>query len=121
MRTSPSHPNLGLTRDFKAKCLVTDTWLPITNNHSTSILGPVVYYKNSEKSHMLSLARLMYEAYIKEAPLNHGEVVRFTDFDEANLSLDNLELMRLGRKKKKQFHNPDGYQEWFGNGCGIYI
>jgi hypothetical protein len=122
MRISPSHPEIGLERDFKAKCLLTNTWLPIHFNHSSSIMGPAVGYKRNGAWQLLSLARLMYEAYIKEAPLEHGEIVVFSDFDETNLCLSNLELSRIGRKKKgRRIHNPEGYEEWFGNQCGIYI
>lgn len=119
MRQSISYPFLMVTRDAKFYLKDTMTEVELKFNHGMNINGPIVYIKNGPKPICLNAARILYETYIAEKPIPQNYSVTFLDFDENNLSLDNLKIQnknRLSRKYKVKKPKISGetFDTWLG-------
>lgn len=103
MREVPSYPFLEISREGRVRFKNSEHFLNIHHNHSSSVTGPAVYIRVNNSTTIVSVARILYETYIKESKMHRLETVCFKDMDESNLSLDNLELVDCRRKKPKRF------------------
>lgn len=102
MREIPSFPFLQISREGKIQIKETGVFLNMHYNHSGSVSGPAVYVRQGKCTTIVSVARALYETYIKQAKMEKLETVAFIDFDEKNLSLDNLEKIMYRKKKTKK-------------------
>jgi len=115
MRQVPSYPFLEVSTEGRVRFRESKNFLNIHHNHSSSVTGPAVYIRQNNSTTIVSLARILYEAYIKESKMHRLETVFFKDMDETNISIQNLELADSRRKKPKRFSDlrpPLEFDNW---------
>lgn len=102
MVRSISYPNVFLTEDGQA---FDENGKPmhINYSHSLSVRGPTLYIRMNNRSYHISLARLLYEAFIIKRPLHRELYVEFKDGNERNCVVSNLTryAKKPARKSKK--------------------
>jgi len=122
-RQSLSHPIIEVSRCGKVRMTDTKEACAVNSNHSTSVLGPLVYFRKDKKIKQLGLRSLVYESFVKEQKLAKGEFVEAIDGNEDNCHASNLRRMTNYKDKPradKYEHKQDKHDCWFSTDASIY-
>lgn len=114
MREVPSHPYLMITRTGELYYKATMQKIKVHTNHSYSAPGPASYVNNGKCMVTVSIARLMYEAYVLEGILERCERITFSDGDDTNVDPSNLERNRTRNKRTARKVYSGDFDNWMG-------
>lgn len=115
IRRSISYPELMVSNLGDVYFYDTGKRINIIRDHGYSTRGFVVAYKYDGRFKNISVANLVYEAFIKRKKLTRNDYVEFKDSDEFNPRADNLESsMRTARVTKTKKSNDGEYSTWMG-------
>ena len=119
MRQSPRYPEITVYPDGRMFDTDTGKWLNITRIHAQSTKGPVCNWSTNGRTHVLSVAKILYETYVSERVMDSSSTVGFKDGDEGNIDVSNLKKVKKWERESKEVRE-FVHDSWMG-GDDIYL
>ncbi len=89
------------------------------NDHGLVTRGPMIAYWYDGKIKQLSIARLVYEAHVKQEKLLPNDYVNFLSDNENNVHADNL-VMGTRRKVYKNTKPREAHECWLNGSTELF-
>jgi hypothetical protein len=117
LKQSISHPELLVSED--GQIYYKEQRINQIMSHGSFARGPMIAFWHDGKVKHLSVARLVYEAFIKQQKLVKNDIVDFLDDDEFNVHASNLTSghRKSAHKRAAKVSQGEPYSTWM-NGEG---
>jgi hypothetical protein len=127
MEVSLSNPHILITNTGEVYLKETGEKCTVIDNHAYSTRGPVAQVRQGRGFRYYSVAKLVYENFVKKEKLTNTDYYAFKDGNESNVHYTNL--VETDRKFNSKYRNhtiknykkSDVYEGCWMGGDSIYI